>query len=519
MIQDLGAWAEAEFAALCSRQGVTRNKADQDRMGWDYFLQFPAETIPHLPIDAQPIEREALVQVKSKAKGPPVAKLKLSNALRLAKSPRAAFVILFLATDGTEPVRIFARHLWSEEIGGILERARRAGAPRQVDLHRMTVSLRMTDVDDHTDDLIAWMASEVGGQGDNYANVKGLIVATIGQEGGGIHGTIQVASADLQALVDHQIGLPVPAPIERVTVQQQRFGVNAIIPLIDARPNIADMRVTPKPIRLRLRGAGGPDVWLDAQLFAPAFPNLPKEFFKIRIQGDFLELVTKLDGKGDLTFANHDEDKHSLPRLEALINAMKTASMGSVDVVAVLDGERLFEAEVVLQGDFPARLADLAKLLAALRATAADVAPADLVLSFADLVRAWNDVAVFHNLVCGADLAARFEFDRILPAGVTPSSFIAYDYVDVGDWTFLAVVARPITAYTLGSNTLHFTCGPPQVREAMVRRGLGVASLDELRELFVRTMRLAGPSALAIEQGRYRDFQALPAKETVVRGA
>lgn len=507
MIRDLGAWAEARFAALCSEHGVTRNKSDQDRLGWDYFLQFPSATIAHLPIDAQPIEREALVQVKSKVKWPAAAVLKLSNALRLAKTPRPAFVVLFVAANGREPVRIYARHIWINEISRILERARRAGDPEKVDLHRMTLTLRMSQADDHTDDLIPWLAGQVGNGVDSYARAKAQIVATVGQEDGGIHGAIQVPLDALQALVDHQIGLPVAAPVEKVTIRQRRFGVDAILPLADARPQHVEMRASGRPIRLRLRGRGAPDVWLDAQLFRPAIPDLPREVFKVRIVADFLEIILPAEGDGQVNFTSHDEDQLPLALLKTRIEVMRASSAGSVEIVAVLDGDRLFEGEVALAGDFPARLDDLICLVSALQVTAAEVAPSALTISFADLVRNWNALADFHGFTAGQDMTCSVGFDSDIPQDVVPTSFMAYDYVEVGDWTFAAIVSREITLVSRGPAALSFKGRAPFLRESIVRRGPSHAVLADLKVLYAQAQQKVGPTVLAL--GYFGDLRAV----------
>lgn len=48
-IIDLDEWAESRFAALCAEAGVARNKAVQDRTGWDYLIEFPAKPLAGVP--------------------------------------------------------------------------------------------------------------------------------------------------------------------------------------------------------------------------------------------------------------------------------------------------------------------------------------------------------------------------------------------------------------------------------------------------------------------------------------
>ncbi|MCF6329346.1 MAG: hypothetical protein L3J02_06065, partial [Henriciella sp.] len=167
-IQDLGDWAEDAFSGLCSKSGITRNKSSQDRSGWDYIIQFPARRIDKLPSDMQPGEKSARVQVKSKGRGKPSIALSLSNAVKFAKEPMPCFVVLFLATDKAEPVRLYAKHFWADEIARTLKRVRKADADGKSDFHKMTLSISFADADAHDGDLLEWMRRTSDQFGENY---------------------------------------------------------------------------------------------------------------------------------------------------------------------------------------------------------------------------------------------------------------------------------------------------------------------------------------------------------------
>src|SRR3954469_8928034 len=201
-IVDLDSWAEDKFAGLCSSAGVTRNKSVQDRTGWDYLVEFPPANMRGVPADLRPTEVSAPVQVKSKRLGRPSVTLKLSNALRFAKDPLPCFVVLFLATSGSEPVRIFARHFWDQEIGQALLRAREAHAKGRDDLNKLSMTVSFGVQDEHSSDLIAWMAATSATRGDRYAEAKVDLARSLGFEDGFIHGNIQFEANDIEALVD-----------------------------------------------------------------------------------------------------------------------------------------------------------------------------------------------------------------------------------------------------------------------------------------------------------------------------
>jgi hypothetical protein len=326
-ITDFAEWAEDRFSGLCSFAGVTRNKSGQDRTGWDYLIEFPPAKMPDIPADLHPAEKSARVQIKSKRSGPASAPIKLSNALRFAKDQLPCFVVLFLASNGSEPVRIFCKHFWQDEIGQSLKRARKAHAENKQDLNKQTVTLSFDASDEHTHDLIVWMAQTVEKFGENYADAKATLVRTLGFEQGRFHGNIQFKLQDLQAFVDHQIGLTPGAPPLVVSVKEKRFGI-AGAPLFEGTPDFARIQSHPQPCRVRIRGAAGSDFWLDGNLFSPVLPNLPTELRKIRIVADFIEIVLTATPDGDVTFHLDNDERRSLPRLRTLTGILRAAREG-----------------------------------------------------------------------------------------------------------------------------------------------------------------------------------------------
>lgn len=506
-IKDLGDWAEAAFAALCSEAGVTRNKSIQDRTGWDYLVEFAPRRIAGVPADLQPAGLTARTQVKSKAKGRPTTVLKLSNALRFAKDPAPCFVVLFLATNGGRPLRIYAKHFWTDEIERALHRAREAGAVDDNDLARQTLSLSFTAADEHTSDLLDWMRAIIEAVGPNYAEAKATFERTVGLGDGSIHGVIRFLESDLEALVDHQIGLRSEAPIVEITVQHARFGIDAPSPLASGRPDFAHMRVHPLPCRIRVRGADGVALWLDGQLYRPAIPDLPKALHKFRVVAEFLELVVPDTGEGVVHINNQAEDRRTLALLRALLSVWTQCALGALDIQVFLDDKVIFGFATHLQVITNARwLQQTDAALACLQRAADGVEPKDLALSFTDLMDAWSDVAQFAALVDGANLSLTLQLDAP-PALVTPArALLARDAVEVGGWTFMAVIERPITALTVDGSAMTIQCGAPIVREGLVRRGPASAFAGELRDRYAMTLQLGGPDVLELFGG---DFGAM----------
>jgi hypothetical protein len=508
MIVDFAEWSEDKFSEFCSRAGVTRNKSAQDRTGWDYLIEFPPAALRDAPADLRPVEASAQVQVKSKRTGQASVALKLSNALRFAKNPLPCFVVLFLATGGSEPIRVFAKHFWEREINQALKRAREAHAQGREDLNNLTMTLRFAAEDEHGGDLMAWMAAAIALHGDRYADVKGALARTLGFEEGAFHGNLRFNIADLGALIDHQIGLIPVAPALNITIRERRFGINSLKPLFEGVPAVARMQSQPQSCRVRVRGLKGEDVWLDGQLFFPAMPNLPLEFCKLRVVADFIEIVMTGAKTGEVTLHQNRDAYRSLQGLRAFANVLKIAEEGPFQIQISRDGKTLPPFSVTLpieQNDDAVQ--QIGNVITCLEKASAGLLPAELTLSLLEIGRAWNAIVAFNGMVTGSDMKGKFTLDRDIPAELSQAtSIFLYDYVDIGDWTFMAVIRRPILKLEIdGANAL-FECGTSRVVEAIVRRGRGEDHLADLRALHARACRTEEGGVLELNGGDYRSL-------------
>lgn len=508
-IIDLSEWAEDDFSKQCARAGVTRNKSRQDRTGWDYLVEFAAKAVAGVPADLQPVGVSARVQVKSKEKAPPFVDLKLSNALRFAKEPMPCFLVLYQASDGGEPVRIFARHFWSDEIAIALKRAPKADQKGRTDLHKLTVRYSFTEQDEHTDDLVAWLEAAVAGR-MRYAEEKMALVATIGFEDGAIHGNLSFAAEDLQALIDHQIGLSDTAPTVAVTLVQRRFGIDAKTPLFSGTPDIAHLRTHPRPARVRVRPPDGDDIWLNGELFLPAV-QAPQEMMKLRVVADFLEIVVDGKNRGQVTL-NRDPDRQRGPASHrALIEVTRIAAAGPLKLLVMCEGYPNIPAEVSLADvSEDDALQQFSNVIACLEKASTGILPPSLAVSQREIDIAWNAIVDFNGMVAGTDFKGAFELAQAPVDTVSvPTAAFFFDYVEIGDWVFGAVVRREVERFSLDGPTGKITLGPARVVEALARRASGQDILGELYGLYRQAFLPEMKTALELCGGSYRGLLAL----------
>lgn len=278
---------------------------------------------------------------------------------------------------------------------------------------------------------------------------------------------------------------------------------------MSARPDFAQMRVAPTPARIRLRRVGFDDVWLVAELRRPAIPDLPPELQKIRITADFLDCVAA-EGRGHVKLSFANEEPRSLPALRALLDVLAMFDAGPVDMSVYRDGALLTVAELsVPPAQEPLARPGLSLALSCLEAVAGRVAPDDLAISLIDLHAARHAILAFSDLTSAGELTADLQFAGPPAPGLeTSARLIAFGSAEVGGWTFMAIVSRPITQLEMGEASLHFACGEPVVVEAMARRGTAAEQREGLETLYRATVDALGADTLELFGGDFAAMQA-----------
>ena len=95
MDQRSGRPAQDEFKLLCSQRNITCNPSLEDDHGWDFIVEIQASGSDELLADKVPAPRQVLVQDKSAKNKSAQTRIKLSNALKFAKTALPSFVVLF----------------------------------------------------------------------------------------------------------------------------------------------------------------------------------------------------------------------------------------------------------------------------------------------------------------------------------------------------------------------------------------------------------------------------------------
>lgn len=396
-IKNLGRWAEDQFATFCSEADVKANRSQVDETGWDFLLEFPAPVSKAAPPDLQRIEATARAQVKSKRNGVPSTTLKLTNARRFAAHPEPCFVILAAASQGGHPVRFYAKHFWREEIERTLKRLREAEQqPRP--LNKQSITITFDEADEHSDDLIEWMARTIAEMGSNYALDKRNLNENIGYGKVRYTGTMTLLSKDLDNLIDHSIGLNVDVNVLNARMVDRRFGIDAKNPIFDGKPQLVRLRSHPDVCAIEITDERDQVHRFEGQMFRGGLPGLPIDRAKTRVVAGPFECI--LRGTGEATFNYHFDasESHEIRDLYRCVAFLGVAHTGSLQFSVEFGGNRLYGNGMEMSPPEDSSFFNSsAVVLDALVKVADKAASAGVMMTLDDLNKAWDSAYEFRN--------------------------------------------------------------------------------------------------------------------------
>lgn len=146
--RDLGGMAEYLLGYWAKQINVTANKANDDREGWDFFLQFPHPSVESdTALDRRDSRIECFVQVKGTTEAQIRKSIKLSNWAKLVESPFPAFFLIFVYSDDSDPVSAYLIHVGERYISRVLQRLHKLKGEDESILNSRRVGIRWTDSD------------------------------------------------------------------------------------------------------------------------------------------------------------------------------------------------------------------------------------------------------------------------------------------------------------------------------------------------------------------------------------
>jgi hypothetical protein len=269
---------------------------DDDKFGWDLFVQFPAP--PHLGLaENRPPRQHAYTQVKSTIAKNTSAGVKFSN-VQEAVSSRSPWFFLMVMPDDT----VRGIHLWGTLLENWMKQLRQAGIDG-VKLNAKKLSLAFNKKLTIKGNVAEWMLNEVNQIGGNYEEEKRKLTESLGYDNGYGKGNLVFPNMDKKKMALMFLGLHQNVPVSHFTLTKSRFNILDKEPEIDQQPG--EITITPRTVgqcKLRLKGVTGePPLGLIASVFAFKPPHAqPLDSF-FRISAPPLEIIRHPEGPFDIS--------------------------------------------------------------------------------------------------------------------------------------------------------------------------------------------------------------------------
>lgn len=483
--------AEDQVANLCRLKGGIVTPVKEDENGWDLMVEFPP-AVESAFADQDPPLRRCLIQVKSTQSRRPYTKVKLSNALTLAKDPLPCFTILLTYPRPDQFEAAYLQHVWGSNMMDALFKARKAQAEGKL-LHKQTLPISFAAVDRHDGDVISALLRAIDDVGPGYAEKKRQLSEAMGYENG--WGELNFTLADdhtVKDLDDLMLGLRPDLPITAVSITERRFNIPGPVQNADSG-RLSVVEHPPEKCVLTMTHGDDPEelVW-SGQVFK-GLDFLPSKERRVRIVAG--PLTVMLGGDGSVK-ANWTAPRDAPRQLDELIRDVRFRSW--------MDGSKVFLTVWRERGEFkPIGLTFdddegdeiWPQLLAAVKAIArvvpAERRPLDLRVSLNALVDRIEHHRMFAQLSGPDRHAMRIDTDDPAEIGFEGVTHIVLPWaIPLGDYFLVAVVERAVSRVTRTDRKVYF-----DTSDGRVLRGTSIRASAATDELLAAEVRWANDRA------------------------
>jgi len=446
----------------CADAGAISHSPAEDQNGWDRLIEFPSPPSPG-PADTHAPAKSAFVQVKSTMQANLSVRISLSNALKAAQSPEPWFLMLVVGGPNSPKPKIYAVHLWEDFLRRALKAVRQAENSK-AKLNKRTIGIGFTENDRHDDDLIAWMTSEIGGQGADYQQRKQEFYRKLGYEDGAAVGRFTVAHVGLDEIANNFLGLGDGLPISEFFLAPARFGLVSPRPLVDHTGD-GKIVITPSPVDdCEVRFVVEETLYsLKGRVFALGAPIFQDAERRIRFSAEFIEVVIAgiPPQLVTLRISLDPNQQTSLYVLEAFA-ALKTQSLKGIPIDIQIWGRGRRLANLVQTSDVNSVTSKVewARFLAAIRGVRPilGVAEETTKRSLNELLKGGQRLAAFPYFTQAPSI--RFEFEPTIDAPDLIDSLIFYSYVELDEVLIYCLCECAVTHETKANTLRQLDFGP-----------------------------------------------------------
>ena len=232
-MRDVGRMGENFFEAWCNSVGLTANKSQVDKMGWDYLVEFPTDHDNSLPVDLIPPAIECRIQVKSTDKYRGEIDISLKNIERLVKTLMPTFICIFEFGGKDNPQRAFLVHVGEKVIHRTLSRLRKQKPTSCKKTNKSSLSIKYGNdvklIATNGACLMQEIKKYVPDGIEKYHKWKEQLINTLGYESGQGYINVSISGRDpITDLIDLSLGLRKNLEVSNVSIYDSRFGVNCL---------------------------------------------------------------------------------------------------------------------------------------------------------------------------------------------------------------------------------------------------------------------------------------------------
>ena len=475
MSQRMGRAAEDAFKHLCSRAEITCNRSDEDDFGWDFIVEIPLRPPVGTPLDKWPGAVPVFVQVKSTGGVERSIAIKVRNARQFARKPAPCFMVLFHDIGGGE--RVYARLFGEADTERTLRRARELSIEGREE-HKAEITFRFADEEEHTDDLLDWMAEYVEALGEGYGAEKVRLAETVGYGEGNYRATLTfTGSRGLDDFADLLLGVKDQLELSHFTLSDLRFGLEAPEPLADEDgPAILRLHGGQDELECVVQLECGEDVVTvpsRARTVVVPVPGSSRPQIGFAARNDLFTLVVRANGtsRGGLKFHGDWSTRRSLAELEQIARILSWHDRDvRVRVTGNVPGIELPELD--LQAAFGPNPMPLdravADIVETLRRTVEKCPAADVLVALDDLLGAEADLGLYYGVLTEGPMSLRTgpmtaEFDAAML-----HNLLGFVEMEVAGNTLLTVFDAAIQARVDTQGYLTIDVGRRNIRDCVV---------------------------------------------------
>lgn len=293
---NIGDLAESTFAKWCSENNILAQKAERDRLGWDFLIEF-TPTTDYRDAEFPRSLQKAFVQIKGSSNGQS-SRPKLSALLNLIYCDLPAFYVEINVT--TQSGQFF--HVWEDTIDLVLRKrfetfekhpsAVRLSLPRNKGVPFLSGG-----------DLLVKMSELIRTQGQEYSARKNYFRSSCGFDSESFTSTFTLDEEKQEQLMDSMLGYNQAVVVSDIKMQVTRY--NHELKSLSFVMENAILKCGSEPRKGQIVFQNHRSrISISADIFDAVLPGMGPEHGQIRVRTAFLDVRYNFsDGKAKLSFA------------------------------------------------------------------------------------------------------------------------------------------------------------------------------------------------------------------------